>query len=99
MNEIIYSPSISPEKINSPSRINTPEKSFNSTQSLNTSQIREFSPERFPVELFAEQVSKDSIGSDDEENNSDKSESNFILKNLEDLNYKHAGKLIKTLIY
>jgi len=82
LNEIIYSPSISPEKINSPSRINT-----------------EFSPERFPVELFAEQVSKDSIGSDDEENNSDKSESNFILKNLEDLNYKHAGKLIKTLIY
>ncbi len=47
------------------------------------------------MELFAEQFSKDSIGIDDEENISDQSESKFILKNLEDLNYKHAGKLVK----
>ena len=95
----IYSPNISPEKNNSPSRISTPEKSFNSTQSLNSSKIREFSPERLTMELYAEQFSKDSIGSDDEENISGQSDSNFILKNLEVLNYKHAGKLIKTMIY
>ncbi len=51
------------------------------------------------MELYAEQFSKDSIGSDDEENISGQSDSNFILKNLEVLNYKHAGKLIKTMIY